>query len=179
MVGTTRVSTISSFLVGGIFGSESFGGLLDQIRVWNIARTETDVLNDYQSILSGNEAGLVGLWRLTSGEGQSAQDSTTNVLDLTLGSDSGVDANDPLWNGGSFPPSSEYTEIFNYGESGYIIGHDSLIGDVYQLQSTTNLSTFNWENRFSMTTASTARVDYYVGPSNSAGLFRIMSLGLP
>lgn len=178
-IGTTRVSTISSFLVGGIFGSESFGGLLDQIRVWNIARTESDVLNDYQSILTGNEAGLVSLWRISSGGGQTALDGTSNGLDLTLGSDPVEDGSDPRWKNESFPPASEYVELFDIGESCLVLGHNCSVGDAYQLQSTTNLSAYDWNNRSLLTTGITARIEYYVRPTSSAELFRVRSPTLP
>ena len=178
-IGTTRVSTISSFLVGGIFGSESFGGLIDQIRVWNIARTETDVLNDYQSILTGNEAGLVGLWKLASGEGQAPSDSTPNGLDLMLGADSGEDASDPLWAEESFPPASDYTNLYDTGESCLVLGHVSSSGGVYRLQSTTNLSAFDWANRLPLTTATAARIEYFIRPVETAELFRVTSPELP
>lgn len=178
-VGTTRVSTISSFLVGGIFGSESFGGNLDQIRVWNIARTESDIQGDYQSILAGNEAGLVGLWRLSPGEGQTMLDSTPNGHDLTKGADPGEDTSDPLWAEESFPPASEYTTLYDLGESCLFLTHNCPSGGVYQLQSTTNLTSFNWTNCAPSKTSTIGRIEYGIRPGGVAELFRVMGPALP
>ncbi len=42
----------------------AFDGLIDDVQVWNIARTPMEILRDYQTELSGDESGLVGYWQL-------------------------------------------------------------------------------------------------------------------
>ena len=41
----------------------SFAGLIDEVRVWNIVRTENQIRSDMNKQLQGNEAGLVGYWK--------------------------------------------------------------------------------------------------------------------
>jgi hypothetical protein len=76
---------------------ESFNGLIDEVRIWNISRTQAEIQADMNHILSGNETGLVGYWRFDEGIGQTVSDSTSHNNNGRLGSTSSVDINDPAW----------------------------------------------------------------------------------
>ena len=41
----------------------SVNGLIDEVRVWNIARSDADIRNDMITELNGDEPGLVGYWK--------------------------------------------------------------------------------------------------------------------
>ena len=41
----------------------SFAGLIDEVRVWNIVRTENQIRSDMNKQLTGDEVGLVGYWK--------------------------------------------------------------------------------------------------------------------
>ena len=41
----------------------SFAGLIDEVRIWNIARTENEIRSDMNKQLNGDEPGLVGYWK--------------------------------------------------------------------------------------------------------------------
>ena len=56
-----------------------FQGKIADVRVWNTARTEEQVRTNKDRVLQGNEAGLVGYWRLNEGAGTTAIDSTASV----------------------------------------------------------------------------------------------------
>ncbi|MCP4247451.1 MAG: LamG domain-containing protein, partial [bacterium] len=62
-----------------------FDGLIDEMRSWNIARSEEDIARDMNRTLAGNEAGLVGYWRFDEGQGQYALDSSPYGNDGVLG----------------------------------------------------------------------------------------------
>ena len=49
---------------------------LDELRIWNIVRSESEIRFDMSRRLIGDEPGLVGYWRLDEGEGRDAEDST-------------------------------------------------------------------------------------------------------
>lgn len=53
-------------------------GSIDEVRVWNIARTEAQILACMNSPLAGNEPGLVGYWRFDENGGTTAMDLTGN-----------------------------------------------------------------------------------------------------
>ena len=40
-----------------------FVGQIDDVRIWNIARSDTDIRNDMTAELNGDEPGLVGYWK--------------------------------------------------------------------------------------------------------------------
>ena len=52
-----------------------FQGQLDEIRVWEIARTSQEIQSTMYTTLTGNEKGLVGYWNFDDG---SASDKTTH-----------------------------------------------------------------------------------------------------
>jgi hypothetical protein len=54
-----------------------FNGLFDEFRVWNVARSASDIQNSYNKPLSGNETGLVGYWKFDETSGTSTADAVT------------------------------------------------------------------------------------------------------
>ncbi len=70
-----------------------FKGKMDDVRVWNTARTQTDIKNSLNKELTGNEAGLIGYWKLNEGAGNIAADSTITKRNGSL-------INNPTWNQG-------------------------------------------------------------------------------
>ena len=72
-----------------------FSGDIDEVRVWNVARDEADLQAKKNVGLQGNEAGLVGYWRL-DGTGEAVVDRTSLCNDGTLGMMYGPDAADPV-----------------------------------------------------------------------------------
>ena len=57
-----------------------FGGQIDGVRIWNIARTQEEIQATIHTTLSGKEPGLVGYWRF----GFPLHDGESQVLNLTL-----------------------------------------------------------------------------------------------
>jgi hypothetical protein len=56
--------------------SDGFIGQLDEVRLWNVARTAQEIHRDMYRELTGDEAGLVGYWRFNEANGSLVQDST-------------------------------------------------------------------------------------------------------
>jgi hypothetical protein len=67
-----------------------FDGLIDEVRVWNYARTQNEIASTMRNELNGNETGLLGYWQLNENTGTSTQDETSNNNDGTL-------TNGPTW----------------------------------------------------------------------------------
>jgi alpha-tubulin suppressor-like RCC1 family protein len=78
-----------------------FNGQIDEVRIWNIARTQSDLLSNKDVELTGNEAGLMGYWQMNEGIGTVVSDKTTNHLNGYLGSTQAPTAGLPLWMGNS------------------------------------------------------------------------------
>lgn len=62
---------------------------MDDLCIWNVARTQTQIQDNMRKQLTGFETGLVGYWKFDEGRGLTAYDSTPNHNDGTL--------NGPTW----------------------------------------------------------------------------------
>jgi hypothetical protein len=82
---------------GPPFGGWRYDGLIDEVRIWNVARTEAELAAAVNERLDGDEAGLVGYWPFDEGSGDVAGDATGSGHDGQLGNAVGPDANDPQW----------------------------------------------------------------------------------
>ena len=54
---------------------QCFNGLFDEFRVWNVARSATEIMTNYNKSLTGTETGLVGYWKLDQGQGTAVRES--------------------------------------------------------------------------------------------------------
>ena len=103
------VFTIGNAANSNLFVGESpgfpgrvFNGKIDEVRIWNVARTQSQIQNTMNTILtseyySTSDSGLVGYWRLDDGAGQNAEDLSFYSNTATLGTSSNPDASDPTW----------------------------------------------------------------------------------
>lgn len=75
-----------SLYVGVDFPSidEYWNGSLDEIRIWNYTKTQTEIINNKDIPLSGFEANLAGYWRFNEGSGSVAFDMTNNHNNGTI-----------------------------------------------------------------------------------------------
>jgi hypothetical protein len=64
--------------------SQFFRGEMDEVRIWSVARSATEIRYNLSRALAGNEPGLIAYWRLNEGIGTTAADATTNRFDGTL-----------------------------------------------------------------------------------------------
>ena len=64
----------------------SFAGLIDEVQIWNIARSESQIRSDMNKQLNGDEAGLVGYWKFdTETEGRIADSSRNKIGGKLIG----------------------------------------------------------------------------------------------
>jgi len=75
---------------------ESWTGDIDEVRVWNVARTPAEIRATLLGPLAGDEPGLLGYWKLDEPSGQIVLDSTANGLDGTIGISAVAGADDPV-----------------------------------------------------------------------------------
>ncbi|HOT96379.1 MAG TPA: FlgD immunoglobulin-like domain containing protein [bacterium] len=74
-----------------------FRGVLDDLQLWNIARSETEIKATMFSNLSGTEAGLAAYYPFNEGSGQVVYDLTPNNNDGRMGKLAEVDESDPTF----------------------------------------------------------------------------------
>ncbi|MFH1196789.1 MAG: FG-GAP-like repeat-containing protein [bacterium] len=64
--------------------SSPFYGRIDEIRIWNTARSQSEITDSYLQYLNGNENGLIACWKINEGNGSSTNDITANGNNLLL-----------------------------------------------------------------------------------------------
>lgn len=69
--------------------TDTLEGQIDDMRIWNVARTQAEVQANMNKRLVGNEPGLVGYWDFNEGAGTIAADKTVNGNHASLVSGAG------------------------------------------------------------------------------------------
>ena len=75
---STRSAEIGNFQIGNWSNSRPFSGKMYDFRIWNYARTNSDIQNNMNIRLNGNETGLVGYWKFNEGSGSTLTDLSGN-----------------------------------------------------------------------------------------------------
>lgn len=85
------------------YSGRTFNGLIDEVRIWNVARTQNDIQNNMATSFAGNEAGLAAYYKMDEGLG------FATINDATAGGNNGTLTNFVLANAWM----SGYEEIVN------------------------------------------------------------------
>lgn len=86
------ISNDHSLIIGADFPGtdEYFPGRLDEVRVWNVARTQQQIQDYMHQPLTGTETGLVAYWKFDDGSGSTLNDASASGNTGTL-------MNNPTW----------------------------------------------------------------------------------
>lgn len=77
---STRVLSIGETKSSGFYGNDyHFPGDIEEVRIWNTARTQAQIRDYMNQKLLGNESGLMGYWNMNEGTGTTVTDLTTNA----------------------------------------------------------------------------------------------------
>jgi hypothetical protein len=89
---TGNISLSSSTVkIGRWLGSAtSFSGNIDEVRIWNIARNDTEIASNYNIALVGNESGLVAYYRFNQGIANGNNPTETSLIDITSNNANGT-----------------------------------------------------------------------------------------
>lgn len=71
-------------------GFAGYKGLIDEVRIWNVARTKRQIRDNMNVRLPGSTPHLAGYWKLNDAKGTIAHDATANHNNGTL-------LNGPVW----------------------------------------------------------------------------------
>lgn len=86
--------SLGGHIINDVF-YQSFTGSVDEVRLWNVARSEAEISQNMHKRLNGDEPGLVGYWRFDDGQGVTAADSSPSHASATLGDAQGMRV--PTW----------------------------------------------------------------------------------
>lgn len=98
LIASTPATSISPSPVDLIIGDNptwsgrAFNGVIDEIRIWNIARSQNDITSNMTTSFTGSEPGLVSYFEMDEGLGNSS------ISDLTSGGNNGTLTNFSLNN---------------------------------------------------------------------------------
>ncbi len=94
-------SLVNSLILGAkksAAGTEyHYQGWLDEVRIWNAARSQSEIAAAMYQTLTGAESNLVACFSFNEGAGQAAIDRSANAHSGRLGNLSVSDDADPLW----------------------------------------------------------------------------------
>jgi len=139
-VGSLTLNSNSNIVtIGTLFGYGYYwNGLIDEVRIWSVAKSAFQIRTDMTRTLSGNESGLIAYYRFDQKDGTTLYDMTPNGNNGTLtnmdnsdwvtssafttwiGSESTDWNNSANWSGNSVP--TDYTG--NLGIYSYTNGND-------------------------------------------------------
>lgn len=68
------------------YSSDSYAdAMFDEIRIWNVARTQAQILSTMHMSIPTNTPGLVGLWRFDEGSGTNTAEAVSGVQSPLMG----------------------------------------------------------------------------------------------
>ena len=71
-------------------GAQNFEGSIDEVRVWNVARTAQQIKDAYNRVLQGDETGLKGYWRFEEQVDGDLLKGGDQVVDMTVNQNHGT-----------------------------------------------------------------------------------------
>ena len=97
----TSVSTAPSenLYIGSTpsFSNRVIDGGLAEVRIWNMARSDSEIKEFATKRITGSETGLAAYWPIDEGEGQITADKSPNPNDGILGGSTEESIFDPVW----------------------------------------------------------------------------------
>lgn len=102
--GTSIFNADTNVVIGGRYSGSAFDGYLDgkmdDVRIWNDIRTSTEINDNMDAELDGDETGLIGYWKFND----SLLDETSNDYDLTNLNSAVYSTDVPFTGGGGGSP---------------------------------------------------------------------------
>ncbi|MEL6635091.1 MAG: LamG-like jellyroll fold domain-containing protein [Bacteroidota bacterium] len=92
------------------FGGREFDGVIDEVRIWNVARTRQQIADNATVDLTGTEPGFVAYFPMNEGSGATAGDITSTANDAGL-----VNMDDSNWVDGYTLPDFDVSVQSVYG----------------------------------------------------------------
>jgi|GEM_PF-3496321 len=129
--GSLTSNTSAEAWIGGnppLANSRPWQGGIDEVRIWDIARTQTALQVNQSVELTGNEPGLLAYYQFNEGVGQTIYDQTGNNTTI-LGSSNAPDTNDPNF-ANTNPNHSVTFNLKVFLEGPYDAGQTGMTGDL-------------------------------------------------
>ena len=129
----SRGSEASTFN-GSTGPNDEFNGKIDEVRIWNTARTLTQIRNSMCSHISGNETGLEVYYKFDENSGNTVNDYSTSLISNGTMMNFGTSANVPS---GS-PLGDTSTYLYTGSWAGQSVNLNSCNGDHVTIDNVTS-----------------------------------------
>jgi hypothetical protein len=116
-------ASIVSIWTGGVYyhigdnrggGLACFDGIVDEVKVWNVAHTQSEIQANYASLL-GNVPGLIAYWPMDTGSG-------TTLVDVTGRGYDGILCYSPTWVSSTAPVGAPVFSVLSHNFGNVVIG---------------------------------------------------------
>ncbi|MEO5332811.1 MAG: LamG domain-containing protein [Magnetococcus sp. YQC-5] len=99
--GTEKNQNIGGSLIRRFLVGKGYDGKIDELRIWNTARSAVDILNNKSLVLDANQPGLIGNYHFDQASGLVARNSAVTSRDngFMVGSASWVQSGSPVVKG--------------------------------------------------------------------------------
>ncbi len=87
--------TLGNFSKDGTIGY--FDGMIDEIRLWNVIRSEVQIKASKEISLNGDETGLIGYWPIDNGSGSAIADLSSNSNNGTINGATWITEDSPIY----------------------------------------------------------------------------------
>ncbi len=91
-LGGSYTGTGTIKIAQGFSSSESFAGMLDDLRIWDDVRTADEIASNYNHQLAGNETNLIAYYTMEDPDGNIIRDKTSNNRDIKLNESDGINS---------------------------------------------------------------------------------------
>ncbi|MFZ1987607.1 MAG: LamG-like jellyroll fold domain-containing protein [Minisyncoccia bacterium] len=148
-VDATLCNSSSEFHVG-----LPLDGLLDDVRLWNVARTGTEISNNKSTELVGNETGLAAYYKFNN----AYSDTTSNGNNLTASNTPNFSANVP------FSPGDPVMRVYGYAGTSYANPHAPT-----SFSDSTATTTYTYDNSGNQLTGGLTNTWNYLNQMTQSG----------
>ena len=118
---TGDIAANAAFWIAGINSNRYLNGQMDEVRVWNVARSADEIRTNMHRELQGNETGLVAYYKMDTGTGTTASDSSGNGNTGTL-------TNGPTWQTSGAMAGPGNALDFD-GSDDYVLGSERIMSN--------------------------------------------------
>jgi hypothetical protein len=92
-------------------GNKNFKGFIRDIRIWDVARSQAQIIANMKATLTGSESGLVGYWKFDEQTGATANDSSASNFDGSL-------VGNAVWSSTYWQHNANPQLMFSYSRDG-------------------------------------------------------------
>lgn len=105
----------------------TFNGLIKEVRIWNVARTQSQILSFINTVVPASSTGLIGYWRFNNISGQNVTDMSLLGNDGVLGNSSAIELRDPVIGTGCPSCLQTAAVVTSIGPTSFCIGDSVLL----------------------------------------------------